>query len=200
MLAYASPDVIRRIADFFAGHATILFYARRQTDLMASTFLQWQVMGKDYQGDIRPFFQQRKEKGGLDFMRRITPWAEAFGAGNILARMYDKRIIGDDVCEDFFRLVGIQSPLEGVGLMNPSLLPELSPLVTLIDKLSPPVDLRRAMIAELIGASVKLKPSSSTQLVDAKLREEIIAHYADSNLQFAQTYLPPEQWACLLES
>lgn len=210
-LCYASPPVIRRMADVFGGRAKIVIYVRRQTDLIESTFLQWQKTGREYQGDIRSFFFLRRDtpegeemqvQKGLDFMLRISPWADVFGADNIIARAYHSKVIGSDVCEDFMRLVGVRpSAWENIGeYLNTSILPEFSALISLIDGLSPPPAVRSSLISEILNASVKLKRCSTTKLIDPALRQEIVAYYAGSNLMFAKAYLPKEQWDSFLFS
>lgn len=189
--SFAPLGVIDNLAGLFAGSARILFYVRHQVDLVESVFLEWQKVGLDYRGNIRRFFAAHKQS--FNFMLRIQPWIDRFGGANILARVFDKRVIGEDVVSDFLRSAGLPANLQPAGVLNTSLIPEFSSLMSLLDEGGLDSAFRRPVVNELLRISRTLRSASQLRLVDSKMATEIGEIFAESNSAFAESFLPPEQ-------
>ena len=178
----------------------IIFYVRNQVDLIQSAYLQSQKVGWDYQGSIENYFE--KTKKGFDFMDRVRPWAEYFGIKNIIARLYDKRVIGIDICKDFLKLTGTKlvhsSPLD--VRTNESLLPEFSEIISLIDKGEVSSEEREKHINYFLELSSQFRGLSWASLIQHDLKEKIRESYVASNTEFAKHFLSDEQGKYLLDS
>lgn len=136
--AFAQPSFIEDLKKKFQKYSIkIVFYVRDQVPLIESTYLEWQKVGNKYDENIRLFFLEHKLS--FDFMIRIDPWAQNFGSENIIARFYDRKLINQNVCVDFFNVIGISGGIveDKIVEENPSLRPEFSELVRLIDKIGP---------------------------------------------------------------
>lgn len=168
----------------------ILFYIREQVSLIESTFLEWQKTGSDYcAGEIKSFFERHKQS--FDFCRLLEPWEAVFGSNRIKVRLYHKDINGSNVVPDFLLFAGIGH----VGssniqiLANPSIHPEFSKLVSLIDAHPHPTSERHDIIKEILRLSILIKPLSRVTLVDDVLRDEISQFYRVSNQIISEKYL-----------
>lgn len=196
---FMHPNYIRQVAEIFEGEQVkILFYVRPQISLVESTYMQFQKVGKDYHGDIGRFFSFHRQ--AFDFFARIAPWVENFGEEAILARLFDRRIIGEDVRADITKLLGVDSIIEigDVEKSNISLLPEYSKLVTHIDELCPSTKSRQAIMDELLSLSSRVAKTPGFSLLDDELKRGIIEHYTESNSLFAERFLDDQQAFLLL--
>jgi hypothetical protein len=178
-------DVYKYVGDF---DVRILFFVRKQIQLIQSTYLQWQREGLDYRGSIEGFFKAHAR--GFDFMERILPWAEIFGDSKIIARVFDNRLT-NDVCLDFLNLTGIDTskykPLKNKS--NQSILPEFSHFIAMIDRAKISKDERKEMIAHIKHLSKLYRGFSQYSLIDQDLADAINQYYQKSNRQFAERFL-----------
>jgi len=181
-------DLKRQLADF---DVKIVFYVRPQETLIESTFLHKQKVGDDYQGCLESFFRLHCLE--FDFMRKIRPWVILFGDNAIVSRLYDKNTIGNDVCLDFANLVGLPGLNDLVGNKeNPSLRPEFSSLVRMIDAAGIPREDRVMFINNLQELSEYFNSVEKKGLTSESLVKEISIFYRESNIEFAEKFLPIE--------
>jgi hypothetical protein len=191
---FSKPSCVKNIYyylhEFDVG---IVFYFRKQVPLIQSAFLQWQRMGWNYQGTIEDFFKVHAQS--FDFMKRIGPWAEFFGEKRILARLYDRDLIGEDVCADFLKLIGVNlvnyQPLKAPS--NESILPDFSEIISLIDKNGISGEERQKIIKKIVELSKRFRPFSNYTLIDVHLSDNIRKFYDSSNEEFAKIFLTNEQ-------
>lgn len=177
----------------------LILYVRSQVDLLVSAFLQWQKVGDNYQGSIEKFFSINAN--GFDYMRRISPFVEVFGEESIMARVYDRRIVGEDVRLDILKFTGIDIDVDmPETFSNISLLPEYSSLLSLIDNSEVSGEDRKRIIAKLLELSVKFKALSTESLVSDSLKHKIIEKYLSSNEQFARKFLDDSQVNIFLDN
>lgn len=194
-LCFMTPEYIAEIADLFEGYVPkVIFYVRDQAALIESTYLEWQKSGGPYKGGIDKLFHTHQNAFSL--MKRITPWVRNFGQAQIRARLYDKKIIGDDVCSDIRALIGMSvlpslddKPVNA----NASLLAEFSNFVTSYDESQATVDERKMFIDELLSMSQKYKQYSTRCLISDSLREKITEKYSETNKEFSELFLDQEQ-------
>lgn len=170
----------------------IIFYVRNQANLIESTFLQWQKVGWNYSGEIEKFYKEHR--AGFNFLQIIQPWTEEFDARNIITRIYDRRTTGNDICVDFLKIFEIDKKITPDNIRaNPSLLPDLSQLLNIIDQCEIKDNQRDAVIHELLKLSETFKSHSSMKLINTKLQKEIEEYYEAANKSFALQFLTPEE-------
>jgi hypothetical protein len=189
---FATPNLIEGVRkEFEKFDVKIIFYIRYQYALIESVFLQWQKVGDDYQGSVVNFFN--KHKGAFDFEQRIAPWATYFGKDAIISRLYEKKLIGGDVCNDIAAVLGLEKlkvTSSGVD-ENFSLRPEFSALVSLVDSANVGKEERSKIIKELLRITERFYSVKKEHLIKADLKDEIAKFYEKSNIEFANKYLEP---------
>jgi len=189
---FAKPTLIERVQkEFEKFDVKIIFYIRCQYALIESVFLQWQKVGDDYQGNVVNFFN--KHKGAFDFEQRIAPWATCFGKDAIISRLYEKKLIGEDVCNDIAVVLGLEkSNVTSSGVdENFSLRPEFSALVSLVDSANIGKEERSKIINELLRITELFYSVKKDYLIKSDLKDEIARFYEKSNIEFANKYLEP---------
>ena len=192
-LSYAPPEAIEELKAALPVEPNIVFYCRPQIDLIESAFLYWVQLGWDYRGSIDNFWQYHW--ASFDFNARVEPWAQRFGDDKIIAHVYDRRVVGPDVAQHFFKLIGSRIQPNGQRF-NQRLLPELFEVITKIDADAKNPS-RREMIQALLSVSEKLGPASKESLISPELAKNIGSRYEESNLLFANKYLPKNEGALL---
>lgn len=197
---FIRPPYLEKVKYFFKNHEVrIIFYIRKQSQLIESAFLQWQKEGRNYGKNLEDFYNTNK--AGFDFMQRIQPWIDAFGSKNIIVRVYDRRLIGDDTCSDILRILGIENSLPAENTNeNLSLLPEFSKLLSIIDGKISHSDQRQAIINELLELTIKFKPLSKSKLTSPSLEAQIAEYYKNSNSELTLKLLQPKESEIFLES
>lgn len=185
---------IVKIKELLSGYdVKVIFYVRSQLKLIESTFLEWQKAGWKYKNNIEQFYKETK--ASFDFSVRIQPWIEEFGIDNIIVRVYDYRTIGDNTCLDVMKILGIKltnKMREVNNRANPSLIPEFSTLISIIDRDEAAKDHRKEIVGELLALSRIFKPASTHKLIGEKLRSEIEGYYKTSNHTFSIQLLKQE--------
>lgn len=175
----------------------IVFYVREQIKLFASSYLEWLKVGKEHQGSVKKFFELHKNS--FDFARRIAPWEDAFGQENIMVRLFEKRIVGEDVCNDFLAFLGFEFALKlPKEQANPSLAEECVDLVHYLDGLDLEAEQRRQIITYLLDISQHLKQARGKPLFEPEYKEYIYEFYQRSNLLFANRYLKGDEKELLI--
>ena len=197
---FLKPAYIAKVRALLAPYdVKIIFYVRNQTRLVESTYLEWQKAGLDYQKSIGNFFKVASK--AFDFEVRLEPWIKEFGQENIIARVYDRRAIGEDTSLDMMKLLGLErTPDIGhVNLRsNPSILPEFSEFVTKMDEAGVDPEHRKKLIAELLSLSQRFKAHANHSLVSEEFKRDIREHYRESNARFASRYLTESEAGIIL--
>ncbi|MDM8546314.1 hypothetical protein QUF61_07450 [Candidatus Venteria ishoeyi] len=198
---FCQPSYIQAMADTLRNFdVKIVFYIREQTKLIESAFLQWVKAGHNYQGNIKNFYQLHRNS--FDFQARIQPWVEYFSESAIIARLFDKKIVGKDVCSDFNQLLSLKPNIGNYESpqVNPSLLAEFFNIVALLDKLNLDKDDRESLMQELLQLSQTFKPCASLSLIDQQLEKDIKMHFKASNQAFSQHFLSHNETQLLLNT
>lgn len=187
---YCQDNYIKEVQDFLKDfNIKIIYYVREQSKLIVSTYLQFIKTGKHSIESCENFYRTNKE--AFDFMIRISPWVKYFGEQNIYARLFDKNIIGNDVCNDFCRLVDIQQKM-GIDKnieQNKSIIPEFAEIINLIDKTTILAEERKKIIDGFLNLSTLFKDKSKKKLLETSTKEKMKEHYLDSNKEFARKFL-----------
>jgi hypothetical protein len=191
---FMQENLIEDIANLLVHlNIKIIFYIRKQIHLIESAFLQFQKIGKEYNNYIEEFFEAHKT--AFNFSYRIQPWAQIFGKENIIARLYEPQIVGEDVREDILNVMDVNFPVIRTKYRdNPSLLPEFSKIITIIDKHHINSEDRINIVAQLIDLSAKFKSLSvKDNFTDLSFKQKVYRYYEKSNLEFAQGYLTEQE-------
>lgn len=189
---FVKPGYIERVKELFSGYNVyVVFYVRRQVQLIESTYLQWQKQGRMFEGGIKEFYNAYSH--GFDFMLRIQPWADNFGLDNVIVRAYGGQLVGRNTCLDIARVLGIDELLpENSVNENPSLLSDFSKLLNIIDKAADLKGGRQEIVEELLLLTEKFRPFSRFKLIDEALQSEIENFYRVSNYNLAMKFLAAE--------
>lgn len=184
---YCKDSYVKEFSSYFHDwNVKIVFYVRKQTDLIKSAFLQKLYEGNDYSHDIATFF--RKSKIAFNYLERVKHWEKYFGEDSITVRVFDGK---KDICQDFMEAVGLNNiDIQKTSYsVNMSILPDFIKLISLVDGLEPDANSRRAIVDNIKELSEQFKNSSSTALLDNNLINEINEYYKLPNQEFAYKYL-----------
>lgn len=182
--------IFRKLRDRF--DVRIVMYVRRQDDFLESAWQQWEVKRG---GSLLAWMIKCIDTHG-NWLQILAPWAEAFGDGHTVARVFDRRrLAGGDVFVDFCQLLGVDaSPLKPPGEVNVGLRPSLTRLVEgrryLFDGPHDNefYDTLRVLAKDLVERNGVVAP-----LFNSEEAEAVMLRYEQSNERFRQRYLPEEQ-------
>lgn len=193
-LCHATPAKVRQIVRNLAGHdLRVVYYVRRQDDLMESSFRQRQCHQPGAWVD--PGEYMARFVRGFDFDDRIEPWRQALGDRAIVAHLYHPEIVGRDVVTHFERILGLPEWTDRpAGHRNISLTPAATRQVIQV-ALAKGGDKARKVAVNLRGADVK---GDNSPFYDADARRALIERYRLSNERFARRHLDERSAALLL--
>lgn len=194
-LCHASERKVTQISKAFAGHdLRVVYYIRRQDDLLESAFRQRQSAQPGACPDPALFLERFAK--GFDFENRLQPWRTVFGDEAITLRLYHPTIIGSDVVADIERLLGLPDwPERTAGQKNPSLTAAGTRKVMEAALTSPETALRLAQ--ELRGVDTE---GDNSPFYDAPTRQTIMERYRASNQRIAEQFLDEEAAALFLKA
>jgi len=187
--AFPPQEIIEVYYKVFGGlDVKIIYYIRRQEELIQSAFLEWVKSDWDYSKSIKNHFKNHRKS--YDFSIRIKPWEDLFGASRIESHLYDQRLC-EDVCIHFLGCIRMEGIVRDTELFrsNKSLLPDFFELVHKLDQMNMATEDRAEIVEILLKLSDKLENKEKTNLIDDQLMNEINMVYRDSNFQFAEKYL-----------
>jgi hypothetical protein len=197
-LCFAGEEKVAQIARAFEGlEIRILYYVRRQQDLVESGFRQHQRgrlrVARKVATTVEDYLATHRNS--FDFLIRIAPWARVFGDAAITARLYDRATCAADICADAaaatglaIRDTGTDTGADTGGRANPSLDVPLTRALMLYREVEPDPVRQMAFRAGLEKIVAEIGPSAA-RFVDADLAARIRADYADSNAAFAARFL-----------
>lgn len=119
-----TPGEVARLRDFLARHferITVTVYLRRQDQVAVSLYSTLLKFGGD-RWEILP--DPRLRSTYWDYDRLLALWADAFGAENVVPRIFDRaELFGGSVVSDFVRQWGLGQGFGDVRDTNESLQP-----------------------------------------------------------------------------
>jgi len=168
----------------------IIFYVRRQDDLLISSWQQWHLKLYD---TVDAFLADRVGRLGC-WLQMIEPWADAFGDDAIVVRPFSReQLLGGDVVADFCAAAGIEADgLEKLGQdANPSFDEALGRLAHRVrDVFDDQHDNRFYEVMVRLLGRASLKQGSGSSLLDLDTRRRIVGRYAEENEALKQRFLP----------
>lgn len=191
---FMKPNYIKKIAETLnCFDVKVVVYVREQISLFESTYMEWLKAGKPHQNSVETFFSLHKNS--FNFMAKIQPWIDAFGIQNISARLFNKKIIGENVCNDILNVMNISKEIVNIeNDSNQSISNIFCNLIHIVDQTNITKDDRVKIIDELLilSKTCKLKVS----LIDEIIIKET---YKKSNNEFAETFLSSTEKKIFLE-
>ncbi|PTR10473.1 hypothetical protein [Cereibacter azotoformans] len=194
-LCHASERKVTQIARAFAGHELrVVYYIRRQDDLLESSFRQRQSAQPGAFPDPNLFLERFSK--GFDFESRLQPWRAVFGDEAITVRLYHPEVVGSDVVGDIERLLGLPDwPDRAPAQRNPSLTAAGTRKVMQAATASP--DEARRLARELRGVDTD---GDNSPFYDESNRRMLMERYHLSNRRVAEQFLDEESAALLLKA
>jgi len=170
------------IKDFFPSRQVkVICYLRRQDHYLESSYNQKLKTGR-FSGTIK----QHVQNTNCDWHWLLTTYAEIFGKGNIIVRVFEKAAFTDqDILHDFLVILGIPS-------FNGFVFPHEKVNVRFKHEVIEMITLCRDSVAlglNKLFQEVKPVPFTSYPLLSPAERIEILAHYEASNRQVAREFL-----------
>lgn len=160
---YCKQDFINFIKEKLCDYdLKIIFFVREQIKLIESTYLLWQAQGYDYRNNIHDFFKMAD--GGFNYNWMINRWTRVLCDSAINVRIYDKKMFRDGIIKYFLEVIDTSLTLkEEKEIINKSLLPYYSPIISYIDRHFPSLLseenhsqlIRKKIIELLISISTK---------------------------------------------
>ena len=196
-LCFINPVQIRYLSQVWQDHnVAIVYYIRRQDNLIESNFRWFQIARPNEFPDIKEFY--RTQATAFDFKLRIQPWVNVFGAEAIHVRLYDKIRI-PNIITDFEGLIGSQSQSQTVmpsfkGVRK-SLTVEQTKKLMSYNKENNNKKKRALFIDNLYQMN---EASNEETFITPEDREVIYETYYASNKKLAQRFLTKEEEKLLL--
>ena len=194
-LCFISPAQIRYLSKVWQDHdVAIVYYIRRQDELIESNFRWFQVDRPNKFIDIKEFYNSQAR--AFDFKLRIQPWVNAFGKEAIHVRLYDRKRM-PDIVSDFEDLIGStsQSNTPSFKAARRSLSVEQTKILMSYNKEDNSKEERAEFLDNLYSTS---DTSDNTNFLTTEDREIIYRTYYASNENLAQMFLTKEEKKLLL--
>lgn len=181
-----SADQVNRFGDILPDDTRILVYFRRQDYWFDALFAQLLKVGRKVDFDSLLKTNQNR----LDHMAFLAPWAERFGAENIIVRPYEGFDESLDLWKDFFKAID----LPGLGKVVPSVGANrtnvsLSPALTEIARLLSPLGANGALRPYMEYANAAASKDPALKILSAQQAAEIMDTYGESSNEAARTYM-----------
>lgn len=189
-LCFAAPEKVAQIAEVFAGlEVRVLYYIRRQEDLVESGFRQHQRgrlrVARKVAVTVEKYLATHRDS--FDFSLRVAPWASILGENALTLRLYDRETCAGDICGDFSAVTGLDLRDTGARA-NPSLDVPLTRALMLYRSIEPDPERQMAFRAGLEQIVAEIGPSPA-RFVGEALRRQIRAEFAESNRAVAARWL-----------
>jgi hypothetical protein len=187
---YCTPGVVEGVARRFDKHdVKIIFFVRRQTELVPSAFIQKVRSGEAAAGDIEGYYEQALADRSFFFNDRLDPWTRYFGRRSVIVRLYDPLFMqnGDSV-SDFLHAIGLAGLTAGDGPVreNAGIGGQFLPLIEAFDMLAGESAARDAFLQSLSLASQEVP---AAPIIDDSFASRIVQDHRADNEQFARNYL-----------
>ncbi|MFV0512644.1 MAG: hypothetical protein ACK5MY_03265 [Jhaorihella sp.] len=197
-MCYFRPRQVAQVARALKGcEVRILYFARRQDELMESAFKWSQIASPGQFPDLERFVET--QTAGFDLMRRLEAWREAFGDDAIHVRLYHRETCGRNIVGAANSVMGL-SPIDMSGepaTRRDSLGTTMTRVLMAYDALHDKPGKRHAFLQDLRRIEAQ-SGKDRAALFSLPLRQRIMARYAESNAVFAQTFLTAPEAEILL--
>jgi hypothetical protein len=173
----------------------IVAYLRRQDEVLTSSFVQ-EVKGGtlSLSAAMGEFVKNPTRLELLDYHQVLLKWADVFGTGNILARVYEDLDAENGIEKDFITLLGSVAPAKlKFAAQRKNVSPSLVVLKLLADYHELALDsVSRRRLAETFNEVESLlspgQAATADSLLNYQQRSDIIASFEQSNLQLARCF------------
>lgn len=188
-LCYANPkvpEVFREV--FFDYEFTIVYFVRRQDELIKSAYLQAMKQGWDNTKSLSEFFDWGWK--GFLLCDLVDRWARIFGDDAIKTVIYHKYLVKDSF-DSFKKIIGLDfASGEIVGERpNSGVLVEFSNLINIIDEEKLPFNVRWKLVNELERLSEKFSGQTSGVQLPANWMELLSQRFRENNISLSRRFL-----------
>lgn len=125
-----------RLSNIKNTKTTIVFYARRHDELLESYFSTLVKNGSPR--TLESLYQAAiKREKYFDYVKILNPWINQFGSESIILRLYDNKLLGNNIIIDFLHAIGksgIAIDSSKYGKENTSLQPATAYLCSLVNR------------------------------------------------------------------
>jgi len=183
---------VRRIRDFlepFFGDTRIVYYARRQDNMLVSMH-STAVRGGFTSSASALAVYQGKGHYYFDHAAVCELWAETFGRENLLCRVYERALLTNgDIVDDFAAAIGLAlEDGEAKPTANESISFEAMHVLLLLNgsKHKDNTELRRKLVAQ-----GRRRGGERIPMLTRAEAQEFLARFEDSNRNFFERYVDP---------
>lgn len=164
----------------------IVCYLRRQDDFLLSAYSQ-HVKGGGYE-TLESFMA--RISGRLDYLKFLEGIEKAVGRDNIIVRVYEDEQLPRGLFHDFLEAIEVEPATFRIpaGRANPRLSEDALRIMLEINPLIEDSAVRKR-IAKIVQSGLSGCTGSSPPLLDAAARMNLIAQFAESNMEVARRYL-----------
>jgi len=198
------PELLRQIIDATDFDFKIVLYLRRQDYWIESAWKQWGHKIGEYHS-IHDFLC----KSQMNWNLVLKNWLAVFDSKDLIVRPFEKNVIGDDVVQDFFGIIGIQDksgfkePPDNNLNVNSGLSPEVVEILRICNYMNFKTDdnsLLDFMYASLSERFKKRNPFKGYGFLTIEEREKIVSKYEESNLEIAKIFFATERERLFLDT
>lgn len=198
-LCYFQPKQVAQLAKTFRGcNVQILYFCRRQDELIESTFKWKQIVSPNAFPDVEQFV--KSQINAFDLLKRLAPWRETFGDGAIHARLYHRETCGKDIVGSAQTVLGLDPIDLGAqpATQRNSLDAAMTRVLMAYDALHNGPGKRHAFLQDLYKLGATAGYQKQPSLFSPNLKQRIMAQYADTNAVFAKTFLNAQETSILV--
>ena len=199
-LCYFRPWQAAQVIKALKGvDVRLLYYVRRQDELMESAY-KWRLAdGPDSYNGITDFV--RHQVRGFDFLQRIAPWTAHVSDDRFRARLYHRETCAKDIVSDVEQVLGLD-PLDrsgGARVHRESLNIVMIEILRAFDRAHPQSKQRQGFLSDLREVQTRLEVKSDRGLMPQALKCEIMARYQLSNSEFSDRFMSEADRQILLQ-
>lgn len=178
-----------------ATNVKVVLYLRRQDLFLESLWAQYVKSGHMEEG-LTAFAARKKNSIACDYAAGVRSLQEAFGAENLIIRVYDrKQLVGGDTVEDFLQAIGIRDTSSFVRPevpKNPSLSPSMTLLKLYANRSHCHLSEERDYLCRPALQVSDLDPVKRGSFFTPQQRQELMARYEEGNAWIARECLGRE--------
>ena len=114
LLGYGGKAAITKVKDYFSRFdVQVVAYVREPAQFILSLYCHAVIEGLDL-GDIGNYIDNHFDPKDADYVARLEPWRQVFGAESVRVRAYEpKQFKQGSLALDFFDLLGVDVALDG---------------------------------------------------------------------------------------
>ena len=184
------------LAEVCKGHdVRVVLYIRRQDDLLTSAWQQWHCK---VEADFDAWLVRGLKRYG-HWDKLTSDWESVVGAGKVAVRLFEREaMVGKDLLRDFVAAIGLAEHADrfdyNIGVINPSFTDVITPLVAGNTRLFENANDNKFFNFLLTVSPATVGESKKASLLSREMRNSIIGHYHECNINMLRKYFPKKQY------